>query len=43
MNSTNPWLMSDAYERFTNGEGISRENLRAMEFRLLTFLRARGG
>ncbi len=36
-----PRLMNDAYELFTDGRRTPREQIRAMEFRLDTFLRAR--
>jgi hypothetical protein len=36
-----PRLMNDAYELFTDGKRTPREQIRAMEFRLETFLRAR--
>jgi len=35
-----PRLMNDAYELFTDGGRTPREQIRAMEFRLDTFLRA---
>ena len=36
-----PRLMNDAYELFTDGKRTPREQIRAMEFRLDTFVRAR--
>ena len=36
-----PRLMNDAYELFTDGKRTPREQIRAMEFRLDTFLRAK--